>query len=215
MLFYLFYLLGKSTASDLLLRVLEWQLVPTSESTKRINRKCRSIGHKQCDIFHYIWQYECSFPVFPIRKWLIPKHNFNFKFRAVAKVDYIKLTFKLETWVNAQRDNRPAEYRWRPLFNVDKFGWRSLLECRAVTLPRRKTRWNLQGCPKLANRSQPLVRRSSPYYEDMWRRCRCLTSFFRLSIHASAAKIHPTKLCDVPKWRFFSESRAAHFRRAF
>ena len=36
------------------------------------------------------------------------------------------------------------------LFNAAKFGWRPLLECRAVTLPRRETRWNLQGCPKLA-----------------------------------------------------------------
>jgi len=26
-----------------------------------------------------------------------------------------------------------------------------------ITLPRRETRWNLLGCPKLANRSQPLV----------------------------------------------------------
>jgi len=52
---------------------------------------------------------------------------------------------------NAQRDGRPAEYRWRPLFNAAKFGWRPLLECRAVTLTRRETRWNLQGCPKLRN----------------------------------------------------------------
>ena len=37
-------------------------------------------------------------------------------------------------WANAQRDGRPAEYRWRPLFNAAKFGWRPLLECRAVTL---------------------------------------------------------------------------------
>jgi len=27
----------------------------------------------------------------------------------------------------------------------------------------RETRWNLPGCPKLVNRSQPLVSRSSPY----------------------------------------------------
>jgi len=66
------------------------------------------------------------------------------------------------TNVNAQRDCRPAEYRWRPLLNAAKFGWCSLLECRAVTVPRRETRWNLLGCPKLANRSQPLVGRSSP-----------------------------------------------------
>jgi len=29
---------------------------------------------------------------------------------------------QLEMWANAQRDGRPAEYRWRPLFNATKFG---------------------------------------------------------------------------------------------
>jgi len=38
-------------------------------------------------------------------------------------------------WANAQRDGRPAECRWRPLFNAAKFGRHPLLECRAVTLP--------------------------------------------------------------------------------
>ena len=28
---------------------------------------------------------------------------------------------KLEMWANAQRDGRPAEHRWRPLFNTAKF----------------------------------------------------------------------------------------------
>jgi len=100
-------------------------------------------------------------------------------------------------WDDSQRDGRPAEYRWRPLFNAAKFGWRPPLDCRAVMLPRHETRWDLQGCPKLANRSQPLVDRSSPYYEDMWRRYRCLTNFFRLSIHALAAKTQPDK---VERW---------------
>jgi len=86
-------------------------------------------------------------------------------------------------WANAQRDGCPVEYRWRPLFNAAKFGWRPLLECRAVTLLRRETRWNLQGCPKLTKRSQPPVGRSSPYCGDMWRRYCCLTRFFLLSIH--------------------------------
>jgi len=81
-------------------------------------------------------------------------------------------------WANAQRDGRPAEYKSRPLFNGAKFGWRPLLECRAVTLPRRETHWNLLGCPKLTKRSQPLVGRSSTYYGNMWRRYCCLTSFF-------------------------------------
>jgi len=30
--------------------------------------------------------------------------------------------YKLEMWANAQRDGRPAEYSWRPLFNAAKFG---------------------------------------------------------------------------------------------
>jgi len=84
---------------------------------------------------------------------------------------------KLETWVNAQRDGRPAEYRWHPLFNAAKFGWRPLLECRAVTQRSRETSWNLQACPKLANRFQPLMGRSSPCCEDMWGR-HCYLTFF-------------------------------------
>jgi len=31
-------------------------------------------------------------------------------------------------WANAQSDGRPAEHRWRPLFNAAKFGWRPLLD---------------------------------------------------------------------------------------
>jgi len=29
---------------------------------------------------------------------------------------------KTRMWSNAQRDGRPAVYRWRPLFNAAKFG---------------------------------------------------------------------------------------------
>jgi len=92
---------------------------------------------------------------------------------------YVDL-WRWPSWANAQRDGRPAERRWRPLFNAAQFGWRPLgpTRCRAVTLPWRETRWNSQGYPKLANRSQPLLGRGSPYYEDMWRIYRCLTSFF-------------------------------------
>jgi len=30
--------------------------------------------------------------------------------------------FKTRMWANAQPDGRPAEHRWRPLFNAAKFG---------------------------------------------------------------------------------------------
>jgi len=36
---------------------------------------------------------------------------------------------RIRMWANAQRDGRPAEYRWHPLFNAAKFGWGPLLEC--------------------------------------------------------------------------------------
>jgi len=81
-------------------------------------------------------------------------------------------------WANAQRDGRPAEYRWCPLFNAAKFGWRQLPEWRTVMLPRRETRWNLLGCLKVRNQFQPLVGRSLPYCGHIWRRYCCLTSFF-------------------------------------
>jgi len=107
-------------------------------------------------------------------------------------------------WANAQRDSRPAEYKWHLLFNAAKCGWCPPLECCAVTLPRRETRWNLLGWPKLANGSQPLVGRSSPYREDMWGRHCCLTSFFPI-VHRcfsceDLARQNLYKTCKKPWW---------------
>jgi len=63
------------------------------------------------------------------------------------KVDAMHVTIdthcknlKTRMWANAQRDGRPVEHRWRPLFDATKFGSRPLLDCRAVTLPRRESR---------------------------------------------------------------------------
>ena len=120
---------------------------------------------------------------------------------------------------NAKRDGRPAEYMCRPLFNAAKFGWRPLLECCAVTLPRRETRWNLHRCPKLANGSQPLVGRSSPYCEDMWRRCCCLTGFFPIVDTCLSCEDTARQSCRMlPRWQLFGNylrpvfatSRAQH-----
>jgi len=43
-------------------------------------------------------------------------------------------------WANAQRDGRPAEYRWRPLFNAAVWLTLTTRVPRAVTLPRRENR---------------------------------------------------------------------------
>jgi len=91
------------------------------------------------------------------------------------------------------------------LYSTSQFGWRPLLECRAVTLPRRKTPSNLLGCPKLTNRSQPLVGRSSPYYMDMWRRYCCLTNYFPIVDTCLSCEDIARQICTmVRRWRFFA-----------
>jgi len=75
----------------------------------------------------------------------------------------------------------------------------------AVTKPRRDTRRNLPRCLKLANRSQPLVGQSSPYCEDMWRRCCGLTSFFPIvNTCLSCEDIAWQNCATVRRQRFFS-----------
>jgi len=103
--------------------------------------------------------------------------------------------FKIETrmWANAQRDVHPAKHRWRPLF-----------DCHAATLPRRESRWNLLGCLKLANRSQPLVGRSSPYCEDIWRTILLLNIFFSVVDTCLSCEDIAWQSCAmVPKWGAF------------
>ena len=68
-------------------------------------------------------------------------------------------------WANAQPDGRPAEHRWRPLFNAAEFGWRSLLDWRAVTLPKRKKPLKLAGVPQT---NETISAASSPKFTILW-----------------------------------------------
>jgi len=77
-----------------------------------------------------------------------------------------------------------------------------------------KTRKPLKiaGMPKTRQQFSAVSSRSSPYYEDMWRRYCCLTSFFpivdtRLSFE-DIARQSCTMVC---RWRFFG----AFVRRVF
>jgi len=91
------------------------------------------------------------------------------------------------------------------LCSTPHFGWRPLLECRAVTLRRRVTRWNLLGSPKLTKRSQPLVGRSTPYCKGIWGRYCCLTSFFPIVDTWFNCEDRGRQSCAmVPRWRFFA-----------
>jgi len=86
------------------------------------------------------------------------------------------------------------------LCSTPQFGWRPLLDA----VQKRCQEAKFAGCPKLANRSQPLVGQSSPYYEDMWRTYRCLTSFFLIvDMCLSCERYSPTKLCDDAQMAIF------------
>jgi len=68
------------------------------------------------------------------------------------------------------------------------------VQCSAVTLRRRETRWNFQGCPKLANRSQPLVGRKFTILAGHVEEVLPFNKFFRLSIYALVPKIWADKV---------------------
>ena len=118
-------------------------------------------------------------------------------------------------WANAQRDGRLAEYRWRPLFNAAKFGWRPLPCSNAAKMP---NPLKFAGVPQTnetiivtvldeLNGSQSLVGRSSPYYGDMWRRYCCLTNFFPIvdrPVCLSCEDIARQSCAIVPRWRFLA-----------
>jgi len=121
-------------------------------------------------------------------------------------------------WANAQRDDRPAKYRWHPLFNAAVW---LMPTTRVPCSNAAKTRnsWNYLGSPKLTKRSQPLVGRSSPYCGDMYRRYCSLTSFFPIVDTCLSCKDIAGQSCGmVPRWRFlatflgsaFAASRVQH-----
>jgi len=104
----------------------------------------------ECAAMHYQWGGNLSVVTFtftfkPNRTRLACEFGAN-PFSGSRDIWFIN---KTRMWANAQRDGRPAEFRWRTPFNAAKFGWRPLLECRAVTAQRRETRWNLQGCVEI------------------------------------------------------------------
>ena len=151
-----------------------------------------------------------------------------------SKFKRIKLAFRngttfspiiQATWASAQRDGRPTKYRWRPLINAAMFRWRLVLECRAVTLPRRETRLKLAGVPQT---NETISSASTPKFTILWERVGeilLFNSFFPIvDTCLIVRRYSPTKLCDGAQmanfWRFFGSCisgklRAARFRPAF
>jgi len=108
-------------------------------------------------------------------------------------------------WVQCPTWWSPCRTQVAPSVQHCKVWLTPTTRCRAVTLPRRETHWNLQGCLKLPDGSQPLVGRSSPYCGDMWRTYRCLTSFFPIVDTCLSCEDIARRSCAmVPRWRFLA-----------
>ena len=101
-------------------------------------------------------------------------------------------------WTNAQRDGRPAKYRWRPLFNA------AVWLCSNCNAAKTRNPLKFAGVPKLTKGSQPLLGRSSPYCKDIWGRYCCLAGFPIIDMCLSCEDIARQNCTMVRRWRFFA-----------
>jgi len=129
-------------------------------------------------------------------------------------------------WAYAQRDGRPRNIGGALPSPADcqtscKVWLISVERPRCSNEAKTRTPLKFAGCPKPANRSRPLVRRSSPYCEGIWGRYCCLTSFFLIVDTCPSCEDIVRQSCAlVRRWPIFascisSERRLAHFRPAF
>ena len=125
-------------------------------------------------------------------------------------------------WANAQRDGRPAEYRWRPMFNAALWLMPTTrLPCSnaAETRNALKFAWVSQTRQQISAASK--LKFAILYdhvgeillFNKFFSDCRYMPQLLRYS---------PTKLCDGAKMAIFgdffascicSEPRTAHFRQ--
>jgi len=95
---------------------------------------------------------------------------------------------QLEMWANAQRDGRPAEYRWRPLFNAAVW---LMPTTRVPCSNAAKTRNPLKS-PGVPQTNETISAASGPKFTILWGHVEeilLFNKFFRLSIHALVPKI--------------------------
>jgi len=67
-------------------------------------------------------------------------------------------------WANSQRDDRPADDRWRRLFNAAKFGSRPLLDC-GVNAAKTRNPLKLAEVPQA---NETISAASGPKFTILW-----------------------------------------------
>jgi len=127
-------------------------------------------------------------------------------------------------WVSAQRDGRPAKYRWRPLFNA--VVW--LMPTTTVPCSNAAKTQNPLKLAKVPQTNETISAASRLKFTKLWHHLKdilLLNNIFPIVDTCLSCKDIAQQSCAmVPKWRFlvtffasciFSEPHVAHFRPAF
>jgi len=123
-------------------------------------------------------------------------------------------------WANAQRDGRPAEHRWRSLFNAAVWLMSSTgVPCSNAAKMRNPLK--LAGVPQTTGSTSAAIR---PKFSILWgdvEEILLLNKFLPIIDTCLSCEDMARQSCAmVPRWLFFgscisSEPRAVHFRPAF
>jgi len=114
-------------------------------------------------------------------------------------------------WANAQRDGRPAKYRWRPLFNAAVW-LTSTTRVPCSNAAKTRNPLKLSGVPQT---NETILAASGPYVEEIL----LLNKFFAIVDTCHSCKDIARQSCVmVPRWRFlatclgpaFAASRVQH-----
>ena len=107
-------------------------------------------------------------------------------------------------WANAQPDGRPAEHRWRPLLNA-AFCLTPTTRVPCSNAAKTPNPLKFAGVPQTNETISAASGPKLPYYEDMWSRYCCLTSFFPIVDTCLSCEDIAQQTCGmVPRWRFLA-----------
>ena len=113
---------------------------------------------------------------------------YDLALKVIRSVEVI-LYYKTRMWAIAQRDGRPAEHRWCPLFNAANLAdAHYYMPCSNAA----KTRKPLKVAAGVPQTPETISAASGPKFTILWSRVEeilLLNKFFRLLIHALVAKI--------------------------
>jgi len=108
-------------------------------------------------------------------------------------------------WANAQRDGRPAQYRWRPLFNAEVW----LTPTTTVPCSNAAKTRNPLKFARVPQTTGPISAASGPKFTILWGHVEeilLLNKFFSDCRYVPyLRRYNPTKLCDGAQMAIFGD----------